>query len=205
LVLLPERAVFWPKRRSILIADLHLGKEAAFRSAGIPLPTGDTADTLQRLGSLIAATDARRVVILGDLFHAATGMTPETLQALAAWRKQHSNVDVLHIRGNHDRSAGWAAPELGFDERDEAVVEAPFVLRHEPVEDDQGMVIGGHIHPGIVLRGRARDRLRLPCFVVGPRRMILPAFGTFTGLFTVLPAVGEKVYVVAESSVLPVR
>ena len=82
LVLLPERAVFWPKRKALFIADFHLGKAATFRSAGIPLPSGTTRENLERLDRAVVNTKARQVIFLGDFLHAASGRAPRTLDVL---------------------------------------------------------------------------------------------------------------------------
>src|SRR5258706_9161580 len=114
--LLPERALFWPRTRTLVVADLHWGKAATFRAAGIPIPAGTTTSDLARLNAILDRTGARRILILGDLFHAAPGRAaPTTLAMLRRWRASHANVDMLLVRGNHDRHAGDPPAELEIE------------------------------------------------------------------------------------------
>ena len=73
LYLLAERALWWPNASTLIVADLHWGKASTFRAAGIPIPIGTTSDDLARLDSALTRSGARRMVVLGDLFHAKAG------------------------------------------------------------------------------------------------------------------------------------
>src|SRR5215207_6184828 len=106
LALLPERAVWWEGRQTLLAADLHWGKAAAFRAAAIPVPEATTGSDLERLTRAIEQTGARRLVLLGDLIHARSGRTRRMLEAVEVWREQHPGLELLLVRGNHDRSSG---------------------------------------------------------------------------------------------------
>ncbi|HEX6106899.1 MAG TPA: ligase-associated DNA damage response endonuclease PdeM [Gemmatimonadales bacterium] len=203
--LLPERALFWPSACALVVADLHWGKAAAFRSAGIPIPGGATRRDLDRLDAAILRTGARRLIVLGDLFHARAGrVATRTLAALRSWRAEREGLEIQLVRGNHDRHAGDPPPDLRVNSLDAPAFLPPFVLRHEPAASETGYTLAGHVHPGIVLSGRGLFRERLPCFVVGERMAVLPAFGSFTGLGTVTPEPGERVFVVAEEEVVQV-
>jgi DNA ligase-associated metallophosphoesterase len=202
LQLFAERAGYWVRRSTLLVADPHFGKAATFRAAGIPVPRGTTADGLSRLDALLARTGASRIVFLGDFLHAREGRAPATLDALRVWRDSHGDVEMLVVRGNHDRHAGDAPPELGIPTIDGPVVEPPFVLAHHPAVSDAGYVFAGHLHPSVDLTGPGRQHARLPCFWLGAAGAVLPAFGDFTGLSAVTPAVGDRVFVVAGSEVV---
>ena len=106
LVLLPERAVYWPAKKTLFVADFHLGKAASFRRAGIALPSGTTAENVERLGRAIDKTGAKQVVFLGDFLHSAMGRTQSTFERFAAWRESRKAVDLTIVRGNHDKKAG---------------------------------------------------------------------------------------------------
>lgn len=203
-VLLPERALFHPRSRSLLIADPHWGKAAAFRAAGLAVPGGTTREGLARLTRAIERVDPARLVILGDLFHARESKAQATLEAAFAWRTRHSGLPVVLIRGNHDRHAGDPPRELGIDCCDPPCADPPFVLSHHPVDSEDGYVLAGHVHPAVTLRGAGRQRERLPCFHFGARCGILPAFGEFTGTASVSVAPGDRVYVVADDRVIEV-
>ena len=204
LTLLPERAAWWPHTRTLLIADPHFGKAAAFRASAIPVPRGTTSEGLARLDGLLVRTGAARIVFLGDYLHARAGRSPETLRMLAEWRAVHPTLDVVLVRGNHDRRAGDPPAEAGVRCVDAPMRDGPFAFAHHPVASEQGYVLAGHLHPGVSLTGRARLRERLPCFWFGRRYGVLPAFGEFTGLADVSPEPGDRVVAVAEESLVEV-
>lgn len=189
--LLAERALYWPRTATLFVADVHLGKAAAFRAGGIALPRGGTQADLDRLTHLLHTTGARRLVVLGDFLHAAAGRVAALDAAFRAWREQHAAIALLLIRGNHDDHAGDPPPAWGIDVVTEPHPLAPFLACHLPAEPRTGYALCGHVHPGVRLTGAAEASARLPCFVIGPRRAILPAFGGFTGLAMIRPAAGE--------------
>ena len=204
LTLLPERAAFWHGTSTLLIADPHWGKAATFRASGIPVPSGTTREALDRLTSAVKRMRATRVIFLGDLLHAKEGRSNDLFSALATWRVENATVEVVLVRGNHDRHAGDPPPELGIDCVNAPYDSGPFILAHHPATDPQCYVIAGHVHPGIRLYGRGGERARLPCFYIGQQNAILPAFGDFTGLADVEPEEGDLVYAVAEDRVVRV-
>jgi DNA ligase-associated metallophosphoesterase len=204
LVLLSEKAAYWPARKALFVADFHLGKAASFRSAGIPLPSGTTSENVGRLDRAIAATRAREVVFLGDFLHSAAGRVAQTFSTFGAWRESRAAVAITLVRGNHDKKAG--DPPEAWNMR---CIEAgehygPFVLNHEPGPSrGGGYALSGHIHPAVRLSGEG-ESLRLPCFWFGARCGVLPAFGAFTGTAVIRPRRGDQVYVIAERDVLKV-
>jgi uncharacterized protein len=200
--LLPERALFWPRRATLFVADPHWGKAASFRAAAVALPGGTTSDDLARLDRALARTGARRLVLLGDLFHARAGKAERTLQAIATWRERNAGLEIALVRGNHDRGAGDPPRELAIACYDEPLVDPPFALRHFPREAEGSYTLAGHLHPGVALTGAGRQRLRLPCFHFGPRVGVLPAFGSFTGSASVRPADDDRVFVIADDEVI---
>lgn len=219
LELLAQRAVWWPRGGTLMVADLHLGKAAAFRSAGVPVPSGTTAADLARLGALLAATGARVLVVLGDLLHAPTGRAKETMDAVAAWRASHADVEMLLIRGNHDRRSGDPPPEWQMAVADGPLEYGPFTLVHEPRPRRRNeWLVGGHLHPGVSLEradGRAGG-MRAACFWArgGPAAsaagggggfLILPAFGVFTGIKAVRPRRGDRIFAVGPDRIVEVR
>jgi DNA ligase-associated metallophosphoesterase len=202
--LLPQRALFWPRGRTLFVADAHFGKDAAFRAGGVPVPEGTTDETLAVLDALLERHAVAHLVFLGDFLHARTGLTPRTLAALTAWRAPRPGVTMTLVRGNHDRHAGDPPPALGIEVVAEPHAVGPFAACHEPGAHAEGYALAGHLHPAFVVRGRARQSARLPCFVIGARCAVLPAFGRFTGMHPVRPESGERVYVIADDAVLPV-
>ena len=201
LTLLPERAVWSARERTLFVADLHLGKAAAFRAAGAPAPYGASAETLRRLGALSDAAAAERLVILGDFAHALASMTEGLAESLRAWRRARAALDCLIVLGNHDRRAAPLYAGCGFPSADEPALVAGVACRHHPLDGEAGepgpATLAGHPPPVARLTGRGRDSLRLPCFVIEGRQIVLPAFGEFTGGWLVRPEPGRRIVLVA--------
>ena len=202
LLLLPERAVWWPAQQMLLVADLHVGKSTAFRSLGVAVPRGTTSQTLAQLDTLVERHGARQLAVLGDFLHAAHGRGAATLGALARWRERHPALELLLVRGNHDHHAG--DPPLWLRAR---IVDEPhaidgFGLCHHPRPQPGLVVIAGHLHPCVRLSGRAHDRLRLPCFHLSGGVLVLPAFGAFTGMHPIERQPGDRVFVVGDERVV---
>jgi uncharacterized protein len=203
--LLSERALYWPGASTLVVADLHWGKASTFRAVGIPIPVGTTSDDLARLDSALQRTQARRMVVLGDLFHAKAGrVASHTLAELRRWRSLAGTFEILLVRGNHDRHAGDPPADLHINCINAPAFVPPFVFRHEPVNSTDGYGLAGHVHPGLTLVGRGMQRETLPCFMVGKHSALLPAFGSFTGFGTVTPGPDDRAFVVAGDEVLSV-
>lgn len=199
--LLAQKAIYWPERQALLVADAHFGKAAAYRKLGQPVPQGTTANNLKRLDTLLATYPTRKLIFLGDFLHAPESHAPATLAALQEWRGQYPELQITLIRGNHDRRAGDPPPELGINVVPEPLVLPPFALQHEPDPHPHLHVLAGHVHPTYRLYGKGRQRLRLACFLMGARVSLLPAFGAFTGGMDIEPASGSRVYVVGDEAV----
>ncbi|AVO31489.1 ligase-associated DNA damage response endonuclease PdeM [Stenotrophomonas maltophilia] len=200
LILLGARALYWPARQALLIADLHLGKADVFRRSGIALPAGGTRTDLQRLQSLLDTYTCRELWILGDILHGPAHRAAWYQQWLA-WRERNAALDVHVLRGNHDRQLPHA--QLQVHIHDEVRLQ-PFLLRHEPMPDAALHVIAGHLHPQIALPPLRR---RFPAFWLRERMTILPAFSAFTAGIMPAPAHSERMIACVEDGLveLPVR
>ncbi|HDS1217523.1 TPA: ligase-associated DNA damage response endonuclease PdeM [Stenotrophomonas maltophilia] len=185
LVLLGARALYWPARQALLLADLHLGKADVFRRAGIALPSGGTGKDLQRLQGLLDGHACREVWILGDILHGPAHRAAWYQQWLA-WRERNAALDVHVLRGNHDRQLSHAGLQVQIHDE---VRLPPFLLRHEPVRDAELHVIAGHLHPQIALPPLRR---RFPAFWLRDKMTLLPAFSAFTAGIVPVPAAGEQ-------------
>jgi DNA ligase-associated metallophosphoesterase len=203
-LLLPEKAMFWPREKMLVIADIHFGKAASFRALGVPVPRGTTTQNLEALDALVARHGARHILFLGDFLHARAAHASATQAAMLAWRQRNSTLALTLVRGNHDRHAGDPAARLGITLVDEPHTLGPFSFCHHPDLATPGYALAGHIHPAYLLATRF-DALRLPCFVVGPQRMVLPSFGAFTGGHLVTPAPGDAIYVSSGEAMHNVR
>ena len=169
--LLPSGALFWPARKTLAVSDLHLGKsERLARRGGTLLPPYETQATLDKLDRDIIATGAETVICLGDSFDdlaAVDGIE----EASRLWLiRLMAGRDWTWITGNHD-----SGPiDLGGTHRAELKL-TPFTFRHiaEPGEKAE---ISAHYHPKARLAGQSR-----PCFLADAQRLILPAYGIYTG------------------------
>jgi DNA ligase-associated metallophosphoesterase len=201
LTLLAEKAAFLAASRTLLVADVHIGKATSFRALGVPVPHGTTGATLAALSALISTWRARRIVFLGDFLHSAHAHAPATIGALARWRGAHAGLELVLVRGNHDDRAGDPPPHLGIRVVDEPFTLDGFALCHHPRPRRGAYVLAGHLHPCVSLGGRAFDHLRLPCFWLGDDVGVLPAFGAFTGMHPIRAAAGDRVFAIADGAV----
>ncbi|MEY3052776.1 MAG: hypothetical protein RLY31_2561 [Bacteroidota bacterium] len=204
LLLHPDRALYWPVRQTLLLSDLHIGKSGHFRKAGIPIPAQVQADDLDRLSGLIRDFLPRRVAIVGDLFHAGIN---QDMEQFRTWRMQLPALSFVLVRGNHDRLSEATYRDLGIDLVCEQLSEGPFDLVHQPVPRTSVArhTISGHLHPGVAVRTRDRQTLRLPCFWLSGYCLTLPAFSRFTGLYLVEPGPADQVFAIAEDTILPLH
>lgn len=184
-------ALYWPDRRTLIIADLHLEKGSAHAARGLMLPPYDTRETLDRLAAVIARYRPRTVISLGDSIHDVGAHQRITDGDLKQLRDLQRRRDWIWIAGNHDPKI---AASLGGEVREQ--VELPGItLLHtpaaQPAAKSARVEIAAHLHPVAKVVKHAQS-VRRPCFIGDGRRMILPAFGAFTGGLNVLdPAVSS--------------
>ena len=194
LILLADKSIFWPSQKTLFIADPHFGKAATFRNAGIPVPERTTQEDCERLSRLIEETNSTTIIFLGDFFHARVGKTKVVKEILFQWRTALPNLKIHLIRGNHDLNSGDPWPELQIQCHSDPWPFSGVECRHLPVERSGNPYLAGHIHPGFSLKGKGKSSIRSPCFHLNDSKIILPAFGSFTGLQNVKPTPGDEVY-----------
>lgn len=202
--LMPERTVYLERTNTLLAADLHFGKAAAFRAWAIPVPPGTTGETLQTLTQALGRTGAQRLILLGDILHAKESLAVETIAAVTSWRIEHAAIQIDVIRGNHDRHAGDPPLAWKMQVYPAPLLEPPFAYTHHPKTLPGHHVFAGHLHPAVELRGVGRGKHRAACFWHQPGLTVLPAFGSFTGNSYIRPGRQDRVYVITEESVVQV-
>jgi hypothetical protein len=197
-----DKAAFWIRRSTLLVADLHWGKTATFQAAGIPIPETVLIEDLRRLTSLIRACGAERIVVLGDLIHSISALTPQCREIISAWRRSQP-VSMAVVLGNHDRAMRFVPESWDIENLGESAIDGPFCFRHEPHESPTHHVWAGHVHPMLML-GAGPDRLRLPCFWLRERMTLLPAFSVFTRGANIKLNSGECAMMVHDQGIFPV-
>lgn len=198
----PFRCLYWEETETLLLSDLHLGKAQHFRRAGIPVPLAVADANLDKLTSVIWDFKPQRVLFLGDLFHSEFNRQWMEFCDLI---EQFRHISFELIAGNHDILDPSFYEQAGLKVHLGGLYAAPFLLTHHPIEDfsEEGWYnIAGHVHPGVRLRGRGRQKLKFPCFFFGPYQGLLPAFGEFTGLSLLNVNQGDRVYLIVEDEIV---
>jgi len=174
LLLNSGQALYWPRERALLVADLHLEKASFYARFGQLLPPYDSRETLGRVADAVMQTGARRVFCLGDNFHDTDGAARLESHAAGMLEALTRATDWVWVSGNHDLGkvpCGTAIDELEV---------AGLILRHEALAGEARPELSGHFHPKLKVTARGRRVVR-PCAVASERKLILPAFGALTG------------------------
>ena len=201
-VLNKERAIYWHAKQMLIISDLHIGKSAYFRKSGIQVPDTVGLSDLQRLTSLMQEFVPQTLLITGDMFH---NNINSDANAFMEWRMKYPSLKVVLIKGNHDDLRHEDYEALGIEVHQKELLCFPFRFIHDkPKEADEYYNISGHIHPGVILYGKARQRLKFPCFYFGNTCAVLPAFSVFTGLYMLKPEAGDRFYAITPEKVVQV-
>jgi len=200
--LLPGGAAHWTDRDTLLAADIHLGRSAAFRRQAIYLPHGAESADLAKLAALVRKTSAKRLIILGDLFHAREGMSADTLTRFGEWL-EGLPCQVVLVEGNHDRRARRYRDDWPLTIHRDPLIEPPFVLAHEPEASPDGYVLAGHLHPGVKVRDAAGCAHRAKAFWQTGDFLVLPAFGATTSAGAIPRAPGHRLFVCTDELVAP--
>lgn len=177
----PAGALFWPAQKTLIVADMHLEKGSAFAVRGRMLPPYDTRDTLLRLAGAIARYAPRCVMALGDSLHDGGAEVRIAHDDLATLAKLRTGREWIWVTGNHDPKIGQL---FGGEVADSCEV-AGIRFQHEPTIASAMPEISGHLHPAARLSHRGLS-VRRPCFVGNQYRVVMPAFGAFTGGLNVL-------------------
>jgi len=199
-----DRGLYWPAQRVLFVADTHLGKDATFRRYGIAVPAGSTDATLHAIDRMIDASDASRVIILGDMFHAKSSLSPSICQSLETFFARHLDIRFTLIRGNHDKHVGSLPPEWPIEILEPGEVIERVILAHEPgdVPMFASLLLCGHIHPSVRLGSRSERLGKVACFWLSKRCLVLPAIGKFTGTHAISTDTADQVWLVLDNQVV---
>ncbi|WP_421693981.1 ligase-associated DNA damage response endonuclease PdeM [Aestuariivirga sp.] len=174
-------ALFAPEMKALLVADLHLEKGTSLARRGVHLPPYDTRESLLQLRAAMIEARPERLIFLGDSFHDGGARERIDQSDLALLRAITSSADTIWITGNHDPAPPKDIGGIIIEE----MALGPITLRHQPSSLGDGMFeIAGHLHPAAAVEARGQ-RIRCRCFIADERRMIMPAFGSYTGALSV--------------------
>ena len=201
----PDRSLYWEEENCLVVSDLHLGKTGHFRKSGIAVPQSMYKADLQRLMAQLYFYKCDRLVIVGDLTHSDLN---SELDLFLKWRNDFSSLQIDLVKGNHDildkdwyKDANIHVHELQLAIHDFLFIHDLKALKKTDHASYQ-YTFTGHVHPGVLVKGGAKQSLRFPCFYFAKDHCVLPAFSRFTGTYTVEPLKDETVYAIVENKLM---
>ncbi len=203
----PQRTLFWETERTLILADLHLGKSGHFRKSGIAVPNKVYKEDLQVLLHQVLFFKTEKLIVLGDMTHSVAN---RELELFTRWRNDFPLLEIQLVKGNHDILNDLWYKDARIITYDEELVIRDFCFRHDKKkgkdEEKRNLfTFHGHIHPGIKLKGGARQQLLFPCFYFTPEFCILPAFSRFTGNYIIRPKKEDNVFAVVNNQIVKVK
>ncbi len=193
----------------MILSDLHFGKTGHFRKSGIGVPQNVFKEDLQRLFALIQFFKPVQLLFVGDLFHSQAN---KEMDLFLKWRNDAPTLKMRLIKGNHDILSKKFYQDAAIEIIHQKLSIQNFCFTHdieakcdEKNSPDINFTFSGHIHPGIVMSGGGRQELYLPCFYFAKDYAVLPAFSHFTGLSKIKPKKIDKVFVVAENTIVKLQ
>jgi DNA ligase-associated metallophosphoesterase len=200
---------------TLLVADLHLGKETVFQKSGLAIPSGATQATLQRLQTQIHEMGIKRLVVLGDLLHAAIGWTDDLESMLGKTMQAASGVQWELVAGNHDRRSHQHLRRLGWIVQEPPVFDGNMRWLHEPESPDSPVsanpasegrtyqtTLCGHLHPSYIVPIDAKRTAKVPCFWIRPDSIVFPAYGGWVGTHAIQPRRQDRVLLCVEGDLI---
>jgi DNA ligase-associated metallophosphoesterase len=202
ILLSKERCIFWENQQLLILSDTHFGKSGHFRKEGIAIPQGVYQSDIKRLAGVIEYFKPVGILIIGDMFHSTFN---KEINYFKTFREDYAKVGLSLIRGNHDILSKEVYRELAIDVYDGTFNMSPFTFVHDlndletPIEN---YVFSGHLHPGIDMKGKGRQKLRLPCFHFRSQYAYIPAFSRFTGTSTIHRKKEDDIFLITEDGVI---
>lgn len=200
-----HRCVFWEEAKTLIVSDLHFGKTGHFRKSGIAVPQAVYKEDLQRLVHLLQYFQPKQLVVVGDLFHSNEN---KELALFRKWRHDFPSLHIHLVKGNHDiLHDSWYRECHIHVTPDELHLDC-FRFRHDleaPSVNGNHYFFSGHIHPGVRIKGPAKQSLSFPCFYFANNFCVLPAFSRFTGIALVQPADDENVFAIVDNHIVQLQ
>jgi len=202
-----DRTIFWENQNALIVSDLHFGKTGHFRKSGIAVPAAIYKEDLQRLFNSIFYFKAKRLIVVGDMFHSVAN---KELNLFLKWRNDIENVTINLIKGNHDILKPQWYVDANICVHEQYLLMNHFAFVHDmdtPISHTLTKVpyvFSGHIHPGIVIKGMSRQRLQFPCFWFGLHYAILPAFSRFTGTMPLKRISTDTIFAIVNQQIVKV-
>lgn len=200
-----HRCIFWEEEKALIVSDLHFGKTGHFRKSGIAVPQAVYKEDLQRLVHLIQYFQPKQLIVVGDLFHSHQNKELELFQR---WREDLSGLPIHLIKGNHDILRKSWYQQCDIHVADVELQIGEFSFRHDLDDVAPGRkeyFFSGHIHPGVRIRGAAKQSLSFPCFYFTKDFCVLPAFSRFTGIALVQPDDEENVFAIVNDHIVQLQ
>lgn len=203
----PQRCIYWEEEKALILADLHLGKTGHFRKSGIAVPQTVFKEDMQRLLSLIQFFKPEKMIVVGDMFHSEAN---SELNLFSRWRKGIARMPIALVKGNHDILSDAWYNENGITVHHDRLNIGAFSFQHDHIPVEPGeqpgdtYVFSGHIHPGVVVKGGARQQLCFPCFHFTKAYCTLPAFGRFTGFVPIKKQREHTVFAIVNDTLMAV-
>lgn len=197
----PQRCIFWQEQQALIVSDLHFGKTGHFRKAGIGIPQSVYKEDLQRLVEQLHHFSPTQLIVVGDFFHSTIN---KELDWFLKWRNDFHQLTIHLIKGNHDILNKEWYETSGINVIEPSLEIGPFCFVHD-IKDAHSFnnapyYFSGHIHPGISIKGIAKQSISLPCYYFGKKFAVLPAFSKFTGKTSIVKKSGEQVFAIIPSN-----
>tara|TARA_R110000868_G_scaffold106278_1_gene291547 strand:+ start:2772 stop:3431 length:660 start_codon:yes stop_codon:yes gene_type:complete len=194
-------AIFWLEKATLIISDVHLGKVSHFRKYGAAVPQKVIQKNFELLEEVLHFFKPKSILFLGDLFHSSIN---NEWNLFEKWITTIKKINIILVAGNHDIISPLKYEELKIKILPELIIEN-FLFTHHPEIRIDFYNFSGHIHPAIKLKGLGKQSLQLPCFFKKEFQMILPAFGEFTGIYTLVPKINDEIYAISKKDIFKIN
>lgn len=197
------RFVFRPKDKSIICADIHIGKGSHFRKNGIAIPKLVNKNNFWNLSAAFDLFRPEQFIVLGDMVHSTENDEWKDMQDFL---DNYPNMQRILIRGNHEIEHDLLYENMGFDVMSTLERHGVTYLHDDADRTSiDSFVFCGHLHPAVRLYGAGKQHLKVPCFWLGENKLTLPAFGSFTGNAAISPKKKDRVFAVTEKSIIEIK